>query len=139
MCAGMRPAKHLQLSSGKLRLWMLLLWQQTSNCRLPSASSRPNCLSPMTGHYWVGRVVDAGTDHFLGKGVLKQVTRRHETINDTMFTEGDIAIAIEWFDRTEEDGDDGLHFEKWASPHLGKVALYQCSPVLESKMYLSKP
>ena len=38
--------------------------------------------------------------HFLGKGVLKQVTKRREDIDGTMFTEGDIAIAIEWYDPT---------------------------------------
>ena len=63
------------------------------------------------GHYWVGRVVDAGIDHFLGKGVVRQATKRREDINGTMFTEGDIAIAIEWWDRTTDD--EGLAFEKW--------------------------
>ena len=68
------------------------------------------CLA--TGHYWLGRVVDAGKDHGLGKGILKQVTARRETINDTLFTEGDLAIAIEWYGRTTDD-DEGLIFEKW--------------------------
>jgi len=63
------------------------------------------------GHHWLGRVVDAGADHFLGKGVLKQVTKRREDIDGTMFTEGDIAIAVEWYDRTTED-DEGLLFTK---------------------------
>jgi len=67
------------------------------------------------GHYWVGRVVDAGKKHHLGDGVLKQVTARRETINDTMFTEGDIAIAVQWYDRTSDD-DDGLSFTKWCDP-----------------------
>ena len=58
-----------------------------------------------------GRVVDAGIDHFLGKGVVRQATKRREDINGTMFTEGDIAIAIEWWDRTTDD--EGLAFEKW--------------------------
>ena len=31
---------------------------------------------------------------------MKQVTKRREDINGTMFTEGDLAIAIEWWDRT---------------------------------------
>ena len=47
---------------------------------------------------------------FAGRGVLKQVTTR-ETINSTMFTAGDFAIAVEWFDRTDEEN--GLSFEKW--------------------------
>ena len=64
------------------------------------------------GHYWLGRVVDAGKNHHLGKGVLKQVTAARVTISDTMFTQGDIAIAIEWYDRTTDD-DEGLSFEKW--------------------------
>jgi hypothetical protein len=59
-------------------------------------------------------VVDAGADHVLGKGVLTQVTQRRETISDTMFTDGDIAIAVQWYDRTTED-DDGLSFERWVS------------------------
>jgi len=66
----------------------------------------------MAGHYWIGRVVDAGAKHHLGAGVLTQCTKRREDINGTMFTEGDIAIAIEWYDRTAED-DDGLSFSKW--------------------------
>ena len=56
-------------------------------------------------------MVDAGADHFLGKGVLKKVTQRREDIDGTMFTEGDIAIAVEWYDRTTED-DEGLSFSK---------------------------
>jgi hypothetical protein len=56
-------------------------------------------------------VVDAGTNHFLGKGVIKQVTKRREDINGTMFTEGDLAIAIEWWDRTTDE--EGLTFERW--------------------------
>jgi hypothetical protein len=64
-----------------------------------------------TGHNWLGRVVDAGTNHHLGKGVLKQVTKRRDDINGNMFTEGDIAIAVEWYNRTTDD--DGLSFEKW--------------------------
>ena len=64
-------------------------------------------------------MVDAGADHFLGKGVLRKVTQRRETINDTMFTEGDIAIAIQWYDRCvvpgTADNDDGLDFERWVS------------------------
>ena len=48
-------------------------------------------------------MVDAGTNHFLGKGVMKQVTKRREDINGTMFTEGDLAIAIEWWDRTTDE------------------------------------
>jgi hypothetical protein len=66
---------------------------------------------PFTGHYWLGRVVDAGTNHHLGKGVLKQVTKRRDDINGNMFTEGDIAIAVEWYDRVADD--EGLSFEKW--------------------------
>ena len=34
------------------------------------------------------------------------------TINGNMFTEGDLAIAVEWYDRTEDDSD-GLTFSKW--------------------------
>ena len=64
-----------------------------------------------TGHYWLGRVADAGTNHNLGKGVVKQVTKRREDINGNMFTEGDIAIAVEWYDRVTDD--EGLSFEKW--------------------------
>ena len=56
-------------------------------------------------------MVDAGTNHFLGKSVMKQVTKRREDINGTMFTEGDLAIAIEWWDRTTDE--EGLTFERW--------------------------
>ena len=44
------------------------------------------------GHYWIGRVVEA-EGGFAGRGVLKQVTTR-ESINSTMFTAGDFAIAL---------------------------------------------
>ena len=43
--------------------------------------------------------------------MLKQVTKRREDIDGTMFTEGDIAIAIEWYDRDADDAD-GLSFTK---------------------------
>ena len=56
-------------------------------------------------------MVDAGTNHFLGKGVVKQVTKRRDDIDGTMFTEGDLAVAIEWWDRTTDA--EGLSFEKW--------------------------
>tara|TARA_B110000027_G_C16025282_1_gene258230 strand:- start:69 stop:788 length:720 start_codon:yes stop_codon:yes gene_type:complete len=79
------------------------------------AAQLPCAQVSVTGHYWVGRVVDAGKKHHLGDGVLKQVTARRETINDTMFTEGDIAIAVQWYDRTSDD-DDGLSFTKWCDP-----------------------
>ena len=39
------------------------------------------------------------------------MTQRREDINSTMFTKGDIAIAIEWFEWTTEDYD-GLTFEQ---------------------------
>ena len=45
--------------------------------------------------------------------MLKKVTKRREDINGTMFTEGDIAIAVQWYDRADGDGDDGLSFEEW--------------------------
>ena len=28
------------------------------------------------GHFWLARVVDAGEDHFMGKGVVRKVTER---------------------------------------------------------------
>ena len=58
----------------------------------------------------MGRVVDAGANHFLGDGVLKQVTKRREDIDGTMFTEGDIAIAVEWYDRTTASS---LQWQLW--------------------------
>lgn len=39
------------------------------------------------------------------------MTQRREDIDGTMFTEGDIAIAVEWYDRTTDD-DEGLSFVK---------------------------
>ena len=80
----------------------------------PTAPHHP-CSHRVTlasGHFWLGRIVDAGQKHFLGDGVLKQVTKRRDDINGTMFTEGDIAIAIQWYDRVDGESD-GLSFEKW--------------------------
>ena len=42
---------------------------------------------------------------------MKQVTKQREDINGTMFTNGDLAIAIEWWDRTTDE--EGLTFERW--------------------------
>ena len=44
--------------------------------------------------------------------MVKQVTKRRDDINGTMFTEGDIAIAIQWDDRLDDESD-RLSFEKW--------------------------
>ena len=86
---------------------------QVRRARLRTAYPAHKCSLRVlcAGHFWLGRVVDAGKKHFLGAGVMKQVTARRETINDTMFTEADIAIAIEWFDRTTDS--EGLTFERW--------------------------
>ena len=62
-------------------------------------------------------MVDAGTNHHLGKGVVRQVTKRREDINGTLFTEGDIAVAIQWYDRVGDERD-GLRFEKWVTCSL---------------------
>lgn len=51
------------------------------------------------GHFWLARVVDAGTSHFLGNGVVKQVTSQRESFQGTLFTKGDIMIAVQWLDR----------------------------------------
>ena len=64
------------------------------------------------GHFWLARVVDAGKKHFLGDGVVKQVTGRRESYQNTLFTEGDVMIAGEWLDRVPED-DQHLTFIKW--------------------------
>ena len=40
------------------------------------------------GHFWLARVVDTGTKHFLGAGVVRQITARRDTIQCTLFTEG---------------------------------------------------
>jgi hypothetical protein len=48
--------------------------------------------------YWVGQVLDAGD----GSPVVKRAGGR-ETINKTAFSEGDLAIAVQWFHR--DDGD----------------------------------
>ena len=53
--------------------------------------------------------------HFLGDGVVKQVTARRESCQSTLFTEGDIMIAVAWFDRVPED-DQNLTFVKWMDP-----------------------
>ena len=43
---------------------------------------------------------------------ILQVTKRRLDINGTMFTEGDFAIAVQWYDRLAEDME-GLKFRKW--------------------------
>ena len=48
--------------------------------------------------YWVGQVLDVGD----GSPVVKRAGGR-ETINKTAFSEGDMAIAVQWFHR--DDGD----------------------------------
>ena len=40
------------------------------------------------GHFWLARVVAAGTNHFLGPGVVRQITSRRDSIQTTLFTEG---------------------------------------------------
>ena len=83
-------------------------------CAHSTCATQLSCVPPLLpGHYWIGRVIDAGTNHHLGLGVLKQVTKRREDINDTLFTEGDIAIAVQWYDRASDD-DEGLSFTKWS-------------------------
>ena len=56
--------------------------------------------------------MDAGTGHFLGSGVVKQVSARRESCQNTLFTTGDIMIAVKWLDRVPED-DQHLTFAKW--------------------------
>ena len=41
--------------------------------------------------------------------------KRRETINGNLFTQGDYAIAVEWFDRSAEDAA-GLTFVSWTPP-----------------------
>ena len=41
------------------------------------------------GHFWLARVVAAGTNHFLGPGVVRQISTRRESIQSTLFTEGE--------------------------------------------------
>ena len=67
------------------------------------------------GHYWLARVVDAGEKHHLGDGVVRQITAQRETIQGTTYTRGDIAIAVEWYDRVDDTAD-GLKFVKWVPP-----------------------
>jgi hypothetical protein len=43
------------------------------------------------------------------------VDKRRETINGNLFTQGDYAIAVEWFDRSAEDAS-ALTFVSWTSP-----------------------
>lgn len=78
-----------------------------------------------SGHFWLARVVSAGEQHFLGDGVVRQVTVQRECIQNTLFTKGDIIIAVEWFDRVPDDPT-GLTFTKWqgtptASPPFAVV------------------
>ena len=49
---------------------------------------------------------------YSGYRALTELWARSEDINGTMFTEGDIAIAIQWYDRVDGESD-GLSFEKW--------------------------
>lgn len=72
-----------------------------------------------SGHFWLARVVDPGTQHFFGAGVVRQITARRETIQCTLFTEGDIVIAVEWLDRVPED-QEGLTFVNWKDPNAGQ-------------------
>ena len=63
------------------------------------------------GHYWLARTVDAGN----GTCIIKKVDKRRETINGNLFTQGDYAIAVKWFDRSVEDAA-GLTFISWTPP-----------------------
>ena len=47
--------------------------------------------------------------------IIKKVDKRRETINGNLFTKGDYAIAVEWFDRSAEDAA-GLTFVSWTPP-----------------------
>lgn len=60
-----------------------------------------------TEDYLIGVTVDAGN----GGPIIKQVNSRSERINDTEFTRGDYAIAVQWFHRYAGD-DSRLTFVK---------------------------
>ena len=47
--------------------------------------------------------------------MLPQVTERRTIIQGNLFTEGDIAIAVQWYDRLPIDPQ-GLKFRKWTPP-----------------------
>ena len=97
------------------------------------------------GHYWLARVVNAGQGNPLGAGVVRkvshpspnsnpatpsltltdfnlyccassdQVTERRVIIQGNLFTQGDIVIAVTWYDRLPTDPE-GLKFRKWTPP-----------------------
>ena len=97
------------------------------------------------GHFWLARVVAAGHRAPTGTSPfgavhkvprcsctlpslallscnslfsccrMLQVTQRRLDINGTVFTEGDFAIAVRWYDRLADDSD-GLKFRQWRPP-----------------------
>ena len=50
-------------------------------------------------------------------------------INGTMFTEGDFAIALRWYDRLAEDPEGGLKFGKWSPDVAGHdgIGMVNCT------------
>jgi len=65
--------------------------------------------------YWIGRAADAGN----GSCIVKKFEARDvggasggTVFEGTTFGAGDIAVAVEWYDRHPADSE-GLHFQKW--------------------------
>ena len=62
-----------------------------------------------SGHYWLARTVETA----LGSGTcIEKIEDRRTTRSLTVFTKGDYAISVEWFDRVDVDAM-GLSFSKW--------------------------
>jgi hypothetical protein len=62
-----------------------------------------------SGHYWLARTVETAP----GSGTcIEKIEERRTSRSSTVFTKGDYAISVEWFDRIDADAM-GLSFSKW--------------------------
>ena len=62
-----------------------------------------------SGHYWLARTVETA----LGSGTcIEKIKEQRASRSSTIFTKGDYAISVEWFDREDTDAM-GLSFSKW--------------------------
>ena len=76
-------------------------------------------------HFWIFRAVDAGN----GTPIIQKFKDRRGSLadkfgNSTLFTEGDYAIAVEWWDRDPAD-DTNLTFMPWV-PNGATFGKYHC-------------
>lgn len=69
--------------------------------------------------YWIGRGAPGGRGD--GTCIIRDDFKGRQTFEGTQFSEGDVAIAVEWYDRHPSDPD-GMHFVRWDHVAAGNAA-----------------